>query len=101
MRDPYAFLGGTGGTRPSTVVTWSVVATCIVCAILLPALGNLVDASTKRRQVFYYGSILTGVWTIFGSILGTSYVWAVALVFTSLTAVTYEIAYLGLGPYLP
>ncbi len=101
MRDPYAFLGGTGGTRPSTVVTWSVVATCIVCAILLPALGNLVDASTKRRQVFFYGSILTGVWTIFGSILGTSYVWAVALVFTSLTAVTYEIAYLGLGPYLP
>jgi MFS-type transporter involved in bile tolerance (Atg22 family) len=82
-------------------VTWSVVATCIVCAILLPALGNLVDASTKRRQVFFYGSILTGVWTVFGSILGSNYVWAVALLFTSLTAVTYEVAYLGLGPYLP
>ena len=101
LQDPYAFLGGTGGTRPSTVVTWSVVATCICCALCLPAIGRMVDGSNKRRQVFFIGSLMTALWTLLGSIMGGNYLWAVGLVFTSLTAVFYEVAYVGLGPYPP
>jgi len=99
--NPYAFLGGTGGTRPSAVLSYASAGTNLLLAFTLPIVGSLVDTSDKRRQIFFYGGMGAGVATLLGSILGPNKLWVVGLLFTILTAILYEIMFLGLAPYLP
>ena len=98
---PYAFLGGTGGTRPSNVLSYASAFTNIFIALILPIVGAMVDTGDNRRQVFLMGGLGCGIATVLGSILGTNMLWAVGLTFTVMTAVFYEIMFLGLAPYLP
>jgi hypothetical protein len=97
---PYAFLGGTGGTRPSAVLSYASAITNLVIAFTLPVVGATIDTTDKRRQVFLLGSLGCGVCTLLGSILGINMLWVVGLTFTVCTAIFYEIMFLGLAPYL-
>ena len=96
----YAFLGGTGGTRPAAVLSYASAITNIFIAVSLPIVGAAVDTTNYRRQVFYYGGLGCAACTILGSIMGPNSLWLVGLLFTVLTAIFYETMFLGLAPYL-
>jgi MFS-type transporter involved in bile tolerance (Atg22 family) len=98
--DPYLFLGGEGGTRPSNVLSYASSVTNFFLAIMLPIVGAWIDTTDWRRQVFLFGGLGCGVATALGSILGPNYVWVGGLFFTVITAILYETTFLGLAPYL-
>jgi MFS-type transporter involved in bile tolerance (Atg22 family) len=98
--DPYLFLGGEGGTRPSNVLSYASSVTNLFLAIMLPVVGAWIDTTDWRRQVFLFGGLGCGVATALGSILGPNYVWVGGLFFTVITAILYETTFLGLAPYL-
>ena len=98
--NPYVFLGGTGGTRPSSVLSYASAANNLVIAFILPVVGAVVDTTDKRRQVFLFGGVACAICTLLGSILGANMLWVVGLTFTVFTAIVYEIMFVGLAPYL-
>ena len=97
---PYAFLGGTGGTRPASILSYASSVTNLFIAFLLPIVGSMIDTGDHRRQIFLIGGVGCGISTILGSILGGDMLWVVGLTFTVMTAILYEIMFLGLAPYL-
>ena len=91
--NPYVFLGGTGGTRPSSVLSYASAANNLVIAFILPVVGAVVDTTDKRRQVFLFGGVACAICTLLGSILGANMLWVVGLTFTVFTAIVYEIMF--------
>ena len=97
---PYSLLGGTGGMRPSNVLTTLAIVTNVITALILPVIGTWVDSSPYRRQLFYYSSLTAAACTVLGSIMAEGYIWVIGLFFVAFTAIFYETMFLGLAPYL-
>lgn len=98
---PYALLGGTGGQRPSNVLTVASIITNVVLAVILPFLGTWADMRPHRRKLFFFSGMLMAVFTCLGSIMAPNMIWAIGLTFTVLAALFFEFSFVGLGPYLP